>query len=219
MQLVTLWRWTGYACSLRWACVLGPPRSDSCPSFLVVYGFQRPSDWLTLRVLWFPPPLASLIWPALSFSPVRSLSLLGSRPSFHHFGISVCLPPHSSWELLWCLAPSAVLHAAVTPCFFILILVTFIYYRYYTHLFIYILYIYFLFLSFFPFGPPSTHWVVPRALFIKLVKRSCPVPVTDTLCWVSFSLAVGALYKLYYYYYYMLILIKLILFKFSSLNY
>ena len=78
----------------------------------------------------------------------------------------------------------------------------FIYYRYYTHLFIYILYIYFLFLSFFPFGPPSTHWVVPRALFIKLVKRSCPVPVTDTLCWVSFSLAVGALYKLYYYYYY-----------------
>ena len=53
-----------------------------------------------------------------------------------------------------------------------------------------------------PFGPPSTHWVVPRALFIKLVKRSCPVPVTDTLCWVSFSLAVGALYKLYYYYYY-----------------
>ena len=142
------------------------------------------------------------ILPALSFSPVRSLSLLGSRPSFHHFGISVCLPPHSSWELLGCLAPSAVLHAAVTPCFFILILVTFIYYKYYTHLFIYILYIYFLFLSFFPFGPPSTHWVVPRALFIKLVKRSCPVPVTDTLCWVSFSLAVGALYKLYYYYYY-----------------
>ena len=128
----------------------------SCPSFLVVYGFQRPSDWLTLRVLWFPPPLASLIWPALSFPPVRSLSLLGSRPSFHHFGISVCLPPHSSWELLWCLAPSAVLHAAVTPCFFILILVTFIYYKYYTHLFIYILYIYFFFLSFFPFGPPST---------------------------------------------------------------
>ena len=69
-----------------------------------------------------------------------------------------------------------------------------------THLFIYILYIYFLFLSFFPFGPPSTHWVVPRALFIKLVKRSCPVPVTDTLSWVSFSLAVGALYKLYYHY-------------------
>ena len=50
--------------------------------------------------------------------------------------------------------------------------------------------------------PPSTHWVVPRALFIKLVKRSCPVPVTDTLSGVSFSLAVGALYKLYYYYYY-----------------
>ena len=34
----------------------------------------------------------------------------------------------------------------------------------------------------------------------KLVKRSCPVPVTDTLSWVSFLLAVGALYKLYYYY-------------------
>ena len=97
------------------------------------------------------------------------------------------------------------LHAAVTPCFFILFLVTFIYYRYYTHLFIHILYIYFLFISFFPFGPPSTHWVVPRALFIKLVKRSCPVPVTDTFSWVSFSLAVGALYKLYYYYYYYII--------------
>ena len=100
------------------------------------------------------------------------------------------------------LLSSARVIVAVTPCLFILILVTFIYYRYYTHLFIYILYIYFLFLSFFPFGPPSTHWVVPRALFIKLVKRSYPVPVTDTLSWVSFSLAVGALYKLYYYYYY-----------------
>ena len=105
------------------------------------------------------------------------------------------------------------LHAAVTPCFFVLILVTFIYYRYYTHLFIYILYIYFLFLSFFPFGPPSTHWVVPRALFIKLVKRSCPVPVTDTFSWVSFSLAVGALYKLYYYYYYYLVFLELLVKK------
>ena len=92
----------------------------------------------------------------------------------------------------------------------------FIYYRYYTHLFIYILYIYFLFLSFFPFGPPSTHWVVPRALFIKLVKRSCPVPVTDTLCWVSFSLAVGALYKLYYYYYYYFFVTSLFVTSFLS---
>ena len=34
--------------------------------------------------------------------------------------------------------------------------------------------LYFIYLSFFPFGPPSTHWVFTRALFIKLVKCSCP---------------------------------------------